>query len=231
MKNHLQETPSLILHGRTKASVDFVSDKDIADKTILDVGCGYGWCELNFLSRNALSITATEASEEDLATIREHIHDPRVTLAVAPAPTMPFASESFDTIVCWEVLEHIPSRTEQKFYKEIFRVLRPGGALYLSTPNRAILPTILDPAWWLIGHRHYTAHQLTIFGKQAGFTLERTALFGKFWTMAAILNLYTSKWIFKGAPIGQHFFYKKTDEEYSKDGYTNIFVQYRKGKP
>ena len=51
MKNILDERPSHDLSGRLLASVQFVEDIDLKDRDVLDIGCGYGWCELNFLGR------------------------------------------------------------------------------------------------------------------------------------------------------------------------------------
>jgi len=46
-----------------------------------------------------------------------------------------FANDEFDVAFCSEVLEHIAN--PQEVVKEIFRILRPGGILILSTPNSA----------------------------------------------------------------------------------------------
>jgi SAM-dependent methyltransferase len=52
--------------------------------------------------------------------------------AICYAEALPFASSSFDTILCTEVLEH----TQQPFHviQEFFRLLKPGGYLLLSVP-------------------------------------------------------------------------------------------------
>src|SRR5205814_7906584 len=48
---------------------------------------------------------------------------------------LPFANESFDAVICLEVLEHLmmPEFT----CREIHRVLRPGGQVLISVPNVA----------------------------------------------------------------------------------------------
>src|SRR3989344_4012534 len=46
--------------------------------------------------------------------------------------TFPFPSQSFDSVFASEVLEHVFA--PEKFFKEIHRVLRPGGMLLLSAP-------------------------------------------------------------------------------------------------
>lgn len=48
--------------------------------------------------------------------------------------SFPFADESFDLVTAFEVIEHVVA-TPRGFLREIYRVLRPGGMLYLGTPN------------------------------------------------------------------------------------------------
>ena len=43
-------------------------------------------------------------------------------------------SESFDTILCTETFEHLDDKTLQNVTEEIHRLLRPGGALLVTTP-------------------------------------------------------------------------------------------------
>ena len=49
------------------------------------------------------------------------------------ALALPFQNETFDTVVCSEVLEHVPEPS--KLIAEVQRVLRPGGILLLTTPQ------------------------------------------------------------------------------------------------
>ena len=51
--------------------------------------------------------------------------------------TLPFPDESFDLVISNHVIEHVGTPAEQDDHiREIARVLRPAGALYLATPNR-----------------------------------------------------------------------------------------------
>lgn len=51
---------------------------------------------------------------------------------VADATALPFKNNSIDAVVCVYILEHAPD--SQGIMKEIFRVLKPGGLLYLKAP-------------------------------------------------------------------------------------------------
>src|SRR5690349_5077202 len=51
---------------------------------------------------------------------------------VAPADNLPIEEGSFDAVVCTQVLEHVSEPLD--VLSELFRVLRPGGCLYLTVP-------------------------------------------------------------------------------------------------
>jgi SAM-dependent methyltransferase len=58
---------------------------------------------------------------------------PRVKFICGDATALPFADQSFDAVTMFDVLEHIPDH--EKAIAEVKRVLRPGGFLFVSTPN------------------------------------------------------------------------------------------------
>jgi len=231
MKNILNEKPNYSLTGRLLASVLFVSNVDLLNKKILDIGCGYGWCELNFLQRGIKEISAVEISEEFLKTVKQNIKDKRLVPKVGNAINLPFKNEFFDTVVSWEVIEHIPINTESKMFSEVFRVLKPDGHFYLSTPYTSVFSNILDPAWWLIGHRHYSFHEIKQLGEETGFVVETVKINGGWWSILGLLNLYFSKWILRKNSLYKEFFINKENVEYDVDytkGFTNLFVKFTK---
>lgn len=228
MKNILGEKPKDILRGRLLASVNFVNDSDLKDKEVLDIGCGFGWCELNFLNRGVKKITGIEITEDDLKNIKQNLTDERLALDVGSAINLPFANESFDTVVSWEVIEHIPERAENKMFAEVYRVLKPGGYFYLSTPNNSFFTKILDPAWWFVKHRHYSAQDLMKYSKEAGFETSEIKTVGGWWSLISILDLYISKWIFRRPKFFKIFLDEKEDREYAVAGFTNLFIKCKK---
>ena len=228
MQNILNEIPSRVLSGRLKASVDFVSDSDIKNKVILDIGCGFGWCEMNFLKRGVSKIVGLEISKNDLKTAKAYVQNPKVDFKVASAVKLPFKDESFDTVVCWEVIEHLPKRKEKKMFSEVSRVLKDEGIFYLSAPHSSFFSNILDPAWWLIGHRHYKTKRLERMAS-ADFKVLDVKILGGFWSLMNIVNMYLAKWIFRRGPFFKDFFNKKENAEYKRDGgFVNIFIKFKK---
>lgn len=228
MKNIIQEKPTNDLHGRLFHTTKFIDDKDLIDRTILDIGCGYGWCELNLLKRGVKKIFATEVTSEDLDTIKRNIKHPRVVYKVANAISLPFPDKSIDTVLCWEVIEHIPKNTETKLFSEVNRVLKNKGVFYLSTPFKSWPSMIFDPAWWLIGHRHYSQKQLALIANKKKMTLEKYSVRGRWWEIIGILNMYFSKWILRRRSLFENWFYKKIDQEYKQPGFNDIFVKFKK---
>jgi 2-polyprenyl-3-methyl-5-hydroxy-6-metoxy-1,4-benzoquinol methylase len=218
MRNILSDSPGADLHGIPLQAARLVADEDLRDRDVLDIGCGFGWFELLALSKGVRKIIGIEITSRDLETAQKHVNAANVRFEVASAISLPFEDECFDTIVCWEVLEHIPRDTEPRAFSEFHRVLRPGGTLYLSTPHAALPSKILDPAWWLIGHRHYSTETLRRLSHEAGLSVELLDVRGGAWLIASILNLYIAKWVFRRGPFCQRYFNQEVDREMAGGG-------------
>lgn len=228
MKNIINEKPTEKLNGRLQLSTEFVNRGDIRKKIVLDVGCGYGWFEHFALKNGVKKIIGLEISENDLLTVNSFIKSERFEAKIGTAVEISSKDGLFDTVVAWEVIEHIPRNSENKMFKEIHRVLKKNGTFYLSTPNSSILSKYLDPAFWLIGHRHYNAQKLIEYGLQNKFALEKLEIVGGIWTSLLIINMYISKWIFKKERFFYNYFNKKVEKEYKHPGFYNIFMKFRK---
>ncbi|GAB4300398.1 MAG: hypothetical protein Kow0098_27710 [Ignavibacteriaceae bacterium] len=61
---------------------------------------------------------------------------------------LPFRSEAFELVILQDVIEHLPD-PDTAIYG-IYNLLKPGGILYLSTPNRfSLINLFADPHWGL----------------------------------------------------------------------------------
>jgi SAM-dependent methyltransferase len=82
----------------------------------------------------------------------------------APAHDMPFEDESFDCLICTEVLEHVPDPFA--VLRELFRILKPGGRVFLTTPF--MVPLHMAP-WDFF---RYTPFALTKLSEDIGFAVD-----------------------------------------------------------
>lgn len=134
MKNLLNEKPQNKLNGRLLYTTKFVDSSDISNRSVLDIGCGFGWFELWSMEQNVKKIHGVEYSAESVTTARMNITNHRVSFEVASAIDLSQVKDTFDTVVSWEVIEHIPKLTECKMFEQVWEKLNNGGVFYLSTP-------------------------------------------------------------------------------------------------
>lgn len=121
-----KENPALVIYDdlRVRAIRELSSP---ANGQLLIAGCG---SQKDFEIHPGHPATfAFDLSAEAL----KWISAPNASLAVANILTIPFPDQSFDVIVCSEVLEHVPE-IEQAVH-ELRRILKPGGVLVVSSPN------------------------------------------------------------------------------------------------
>lgn len=128
-----------------------VEELELQDKEkILEVGCGNGYY-LNLLNRLAFRLTliGIDNDERALLDARKLIRDDKVKLILIDANKIPFKDNTFDKVIMSEVIEHIEN--EQNVLSEIYRVLKPGGVMVLTTCN-IDYPFLWDPVNWILQH-------------------------------------------------------------------------------
>jgi ubiquinone/menaquinone biosynthesis C-methylase UbiE len=120
---------------------------------ILDVGCGPAVLWRANLDRidPSWTLTLTDFSPGMLEAARRAVGD-RAEYHVADAQALPFADDSFDVVVANHMLYHVPDRPAA--FREIRRVLGPGGAFHASTIGRAHMGELaaLVPGWMFGRH-------------------------------------------------------------------------------
>lgn len=160
------------------------------DDIILDIGCKGGWLEYQ-LTKKVKQIVGVDMDAPFIAENNKINRYHNVSYEVADvSEQLPFAANSFTKVALFEVLEHIPPQTEPKALAEIYRVLKPGGVLVLTTPHANWLSTILDPAWWFLGHRHYRADRLVTMLQKSGYKPIQAFIKGRMWHALSVFFYY-----------------------------------------
>lgn len=112
-------------------------------RRILDVGCDWGYACLRLAQQGADAWGIDiDADSVEFGRKLAQANGVPANLQYASARELPFPDRRFDAVVSIETLEHVPREDRLPVFREMSRVLRPGGALALSTPNPAGLPEL-----------------------------------------------------------------------------------------
>jgi len=118
---------------------------------VLELGCGEGR-GIELITSKAKHYTGIDKIEAIIKKLQ--MKYPKFRFDASSFPPIPYPDNSFDTIVSFQVIEHVKNDIE--FLKEIKRILVPGGKAILTTPN--IKMTLTRNPWH---EREYTADELT----------------------------------------------------------------------
>jgi len=227
---YLGQKPSFTdLNGRTKYTTNFIDVDDIKNKNLLDVGCGFGWFTYFCINSHVKSYLGIDVIKENLEISINDFKDVKDVSFKNESILDIKYDQKFDTVTMWEVIEHLPLNSEINMFSNVYKALSKGGSFYLSTPYHSFLSYTLDPAYWLIGHRHYNALQLIKVAIESGFVVEKVEVKGKIFEILATLNLYIAKWVFRRPPFFENWFNEKRNNEFNdKNGYANIYFKFKK---
>ena len=214
--------------GRLGYSSRFVRPVDLRGKDVLDIGCGSGWFVTFAAHNGARRVVGIDLSLSSLGIAHNSLNYPGIAVARASAIQLPFRHSSIDTVVCWEVLEHVPAGAELKLLTTIRSVLRENGTLYLSTPLMSLPSTFLDPAYWLMGHRHYSVEGLRSLARRAGFESPYIEVRGGWCDILCSWDMYASKWILHRPPLLEPSLRGLVEREFGdQSGFVSIFARLR----
>jgi ubiquinone/menaquinone biosynthesis C-methylase UbiE len=151
-----------------------------------EIGCGSGRVTTQ-LVRHFARVTAVDVSSDQLERAKELLGPDasRVKLALVSEPRIPVEDAACDGVFCCEVFQHLDSdEVVRAYFREAYRVLRPGGTFCLHVPVRGVHPRTLTASAFrnsvlrlarLVGwrrmmvYRQYEARVLIEWLREAGF--------------------------------------------------------------
>lgn len=110
--------------------------RDLEGKRVLEIACGRGGFACWLARHRPAEVVAADFAESAVRKGREFAAGQgvdNVTWEVADVQRLGHEDASFDTVVSCETVEHV--QDPRRAVRELARVLRPGGRLFLTTPN------------------------------------------------------------------------------------------------
>jgi 2-polyprenyl-6-hydroxyphenyl methylase/3-demethylubiquinone-9 3-methyltransferase len=113
----------------------FDTQIDWQGKAVLDLGCAGGFMAEALDDRGA-TVTGIDPAAQAIEAARAHAEDTgrAISYDVGVGENLPYDDQSFDAVVCVDVLEHVSDLT--KVLSEVGRVLKPGELFLYDTINR-----------------------------------------------------------------------------------------------
>jgi SAM-dependent methyltransferase len=130
--------------GNIEANLRFIEQTGVLDAkpSILEIGTGTG-ALLHHLRERGLDARGVELRQAFID--QAYAWYGPLPITKVSGIELPFADGSFDAIMSFDVFEHI--RDSDAHLRELGRVLRPGGALLMQTPNKW-MNTIFETIRW-----------------------------------------------------------------------------------
>ncbi len=136
-------------------------------RDVLEAGSGEGY-GADLIANVACHVIGLDYDDSAVAHVRARY--PRVDMRQGNLAELPLPSASIDVVVNFQVIEHLWDQGQ--FVAECLRVLRPGGVLLMSTPNRITFSPGRDTPVNPFHTRELDAAELTELLESAGFTIE-----------------------------------------------------------
>src|SRR5579863_6555465 len=113
----------------------FVARSLVRGRDVLDIASGEGYGSA-FLAQTARTVVGVDIDVQSVEHAQRSYAAANLRFELGSAQSIPLAAESVDAVVSFETIEHFYEQEE--FIAEIRRVLRPGGLLVISSPNRDV---------------------------------------------------------------------------------------------
>ncbi len=126
------------LHEINPLRLDYINQHvgGLADKTVLDIGCGGGILSESMAQQGA-KVTGIDMGEAALNVAKLHLYESELNIEYQQTTAEQLSEEHparFEIITCMEMLEHVPDPAS--VVTACHKLIKPGGHLFFSTINR-----------------------------------------------------------------------------------------------
>jgi ubiquinone/menaquinone biosynthesis C-methylase UbiE len=182
-------------------------------KSILELACGTGLVTAEIIKKfsGIAKITATDLNPDMLAVAKDLVRSKEIDWQIVDMSQLPFADNSFDTVVCQFGLMFVPDKA--KAFSEAYRVLKKGGTFLFNTwdkiqdvgafdiGNQVIVDFFKDnpPTFYKIPFSLHDPSELERYMNDAGFFSIRVENVKKEGSSATAMD--AAKGIVEGSPI------------------------------
>jgi len=164
---------------------------------ILDAGCGTGYNLSHFSSNGRHDVFGLDLSADAIDWVRKRGFQKVCQASVAE---IPFASDSFDLVCSFDVLCQIPNPLVESSLREIHRVLKPGGSVFIRVPAIRWMHSSHDEA--VGSFQRFSMPQITSEIAKAGLKVQWSSYANCFlFPVAVVRRALKSVGIAKGSDV------------------------------
>ena len=131
--DYFEERKGATEHDERRVREYIISKIPKGVNSILDVGCGKGWVAKEFLPKGK-TVVSLDISVTNPSIVKKLYSSPKHFAVAADSFHLPFNNDSFGCVLASEIIEHVFNPAE--FVKELFRVVKKGGSLVITTPYK-----------------------------------------------------------------------------------------------
>lgn len=137
-------------YGNNEASFKFFKSQNIpTSSTILDIGCNIGTLLHHLYNHDYKNIFGVDINKTSIQYGQEKYTELENRIRAYDGSNIPYENESFDVVMSFDVIEHIPD--VDRHFKEVKRILKPGGIYLFQTPNK-----VINVPWQVFYDKHPT---------------------------------------------------------------------------
>lgn len=143
---------------------------DLKDKSVLDLGCGYGWHCNYAVERGAARVLGIDSSENMIREAKRLHSDPKISYEVEGVESYVYPEHTFDCVISNLVFHYIENLEE--IYRKVYRTLKAGGTFLFNIEHPVFTSGVGqewiydaegNPQHWPVDRYFDTGERLTRF--------------------------------------------------------------------